>query len=468
MKKNKILFLFCISFTCLFGQSDSLTLTDFINYIKAHHPLLLKYQLTKKNAEQELLGNKGQLDPALTSAYNSKSFDGKEYFNLWESNLKIPTWFGPDFKIGYEANSGSFLNLEDFTPNSGLVAAGISVPIGQNMIIDERRNTIKQARIFVKMADAEQQKLINKFILSAIKDYWEWYFEFNKVQRISNAYNFAKERYAFSVSRISFGDMAPIDSVEASIQMQNMNVSYNNAQIEYYNATMQLNTYLWKDNTTPLELDNKTVPKSYSPQTFRTINDTLQKSIDWAQKNNPEILKSQLKIDQVKVEQLFSKNKLLPKINVDYAFLSSGTNAQQGNLFNPSNFKLSGNLYMPLLLRKERGKLNQVRIKLLEANFDFQQTIRVVDNDIKASLNECNIAWNQIQLQKNIVVNSVRLRNAEKANFDNGESSLFLINTREQTLLSNEIKYFEFIAKYQKSQAILFNNIGFLGKMWGL
>lgn len=470
MKKYTIIFLFLFSVLNINAQNDSafISVQDFIGFIKANHPLLKKYLLISKAANQELLSSKGQLDPSLNSNLNQKQYDGKNYYSVWDNHLKIPTWFGPDVKLGYESNNGSYLNNADFVPNSGLVAMGLSVPIGQGMLIDARRNTIKQARLFTKLAQAEQTKFINKFLLDALKEYWEWHYAYNKLVQLNNSYNFSRNIYDFTVERVKQGDAAPIDSVEVSINMQTILNNLLNAQVDYFNTGMVISTYLWKDENTPLELSPNMYPEHMEPVEFRLLNDSLQKSIDWSKINNPEIRKQQYKIEQLKVEQFFSKNSLLPKIQADAAFLTSGSDFQAGRYYSPQNYKLGGNLYMPLFLRKERGKLGMVRIKLLDANYELQQINREVETGIKANLNECFVNWNQISLLKNIVQNSEKLRNAEKTNFDNGESSAFLINTREMSLLNQRLKYFETIMKYQKAQATLYNTIGNLTSIYGI
>jgi outer membrane protein TolC len=121
-----------------------------------------------------------------------------------------------------------------------------------------------------------------------------------------------------------------------------------------------------------------------------------------------------------------------------------------------------------LLLRKDRAKLTLTKIKLLEADYFLQQTQREVNAFIKSGINEVTTNLSQIAIQNNVVSNSVKLRNAEKINFDNGESSMFLINSRENSLLNNRIKLFEIISKFQKAKANLYNSIGNLGSLYGI
>ena len=135
---------------------------------------------------------------------------------------------------------------------------------------------------------------------------------------------------------------------------------------------------------------------------------------------------------------------------------------------NFNNTKIGASVYYPLLLRKDRAKLTLTKIKLLEADYFLQQTQREVNAFIKSGINEVTTNLSQIAIQNNVVSNSVKLRNAEKINFDNGESSMFLINSRENSLLNNRIKLFEIISKFQKAKANLYNSIGNLGSLYGI
>ena len=62
------------------------------------HPIIKQAQNRVKNGNYEVLKAKGMLDPKFASEISSKQFKDKEYYNLSNTGLKIPTWFGVDFK----------------------------------------------------------------------------------------------------------------------------------------------------------------------------------------------------------------------------------------------------------------------------------------------------------------------------------------------------------------------------------
>ena len=58
-------------------------------------------------------------------------------------------------------------------------------------------------------------------------------------------------------------------------------------------------------------------------------------------------------------------------------------------------------------------------------------------------------------IQEVLVNNAATLRNAEQIRFENGESSLFLVNTRERSLIDAQIKLAEIKSKYAKAKVEL-------------
>ena len=107
-------------------------------------------------------------------------------------------------------------------------------------------------------------------------------------------------------------------------------------------------------------------------------------------------------------------------------------------------------LAYPIFLRNERGKFQLTKLKIIENNFNIQQAKREIQNGIQMVANEWIALEKQIIIQEEIVKNASSLRTAELTKFENGESSLFLINTRETYLLTNQIKLFELKSKYAK------------------
>ena len=470
---GKFILTFLFSSLGIMSQNDSIpfSLTDLYSLILKNHPVLKQADLLSSSAKAQLLQAKGALDPKFSSSLLQKDFESKNYFTLWENKLKVPLWYGPEIKAGFDQANGDYLGDENTLPSSGLAYVGISVPLAQDLLIDERRKVIRQSKLMVKIAEAERSKVINKLFLTAAKDYSEWYFDFLKYQRYKQGFEFAKNRFQFTIQRIIHGDAAPIDSVEASIQMNNLKILMQQSRIEFINAGLILSNYLWKEGEVPAELNPLFYPFQSDSEFVPISADTLQKLFLFAASNHPEIVKTVNKIKQLEIETNFAKNKLLPKLNVDYNFLSRGN--EYGSLLTPSgffqtNYKLGGNFSFPLFLRQERGKLKMTKYKLTETKYDFALLSRMVSIELQNAYNEAVLLAEQVLLQKNVVAYSRRLRDAEEINFENGESSVFLINAREMSLITNEIKEVELRSKFIKANAQVYFYSGYFTRLFSL
>lgn len=436
-----------------------LTLQEYQQLILANHPVASQAALLTEQARQELRMARGLLDPVIASKFSRKEYGGKDYYSLWNSTLRVPLWFGPELRAGFEKNTGQFLNPENSTPAEGLSYAGISVPLAQGLLIDERRATILQAKLMQGIAEAERVKLINKLLLQATKDYWEWLLQYRTVQLYQEALELTDFRLRAVRARVTEGDLAAIDTVEALMALQDRNVLLQQAQLELQNARLQVALHLWAENQVPLELQTGTVPVLLGAEVNAVTQEELQALLTAARINHPELEKLILKGEQLEVERRFAANKLLPKLNAEYNVLQRDFYLQpdvveQDHL--QGNYKMGLSLNFPLFLREARGKLQLTKAKQSINSLELIQQTREVANTVQAVYNELQALQEQIQLQEQMVANALALRNGEQIRFESGESSLFLINSREVKFLEAQLKLYALRTKYAKAKTTLY------------
>lgn len=449
----KVLFLLIISTISTTAQT-TFGYEDFKNLVLKNHPTVKQANLFPRDAEAEIMQAKGAFDPKLSSYFDRKSFKGVDYYNRWDNILKIPTWSGVDFKLGYERNKGKYLLEEE---SSQLLVAGLTVPIGQGLVIDARRNTLKQAQLGRNYAEAERQKLINSTVFYAAKSYWDWWFSYQQLQLIREGYDLADKRFIATRERARVGEQATIDSVEAKITLQDREVALQQAIVDLQNNRLALSNYLWSTNEIPLELPEDAAPPLAG---IRKVDETtLLALINQAKLQHPEIQKLNVKIDQLQIEERFRREMLKPVFNANFNFIADGFANKpiydNKNAFSLDNHKLGFEFVMPLFLRKERGKLQQIRIKQQSTGLDLNLTRREILNDVYAAYNEVRNYEKQLKIQEDATRNQEILVRAEQRKFDIGESTLFLINTRESKLIDMRTKVESLKSKYEKALANL-------------
>lgn len=428
---------------------------QFFEAVARFHPVVLQANLFSEAAAKELQMARGFFDPKANMLFNRKSFNGKDYYNLFNPELKIPTWPGLDIKAGLERNVGTNVNGEDQTPAAGLQYVGVSLPLGQGLFTDARRTVLNQAKIGLNLAEAERLKLVNKVLFTAAKDYWDWYFFREQLNNAEEALRLAKERYQAVVQRIILGDLAPIDSVEAFIFLQDRDLFFQQSRIEEWNSRTTLSTHLWSANAEPLDIKENArahIPLEYQKPLADT---TLNNLIKSAQTQHPELQKIRFKLDQLDLDRRLSIELFKPTLNVNYTWLSQADNSVWATQSLDRNYKLGVDFGIPLFLRKERGKLGLVKTKIFQNQLELTQTRRTIEVDIRNTYNTIKTLENLITVQQQMVNNYKRLRDAEVRKFENGESSLFLINSRESKLIESQVKLASLLSKFQKEKAAI-------------
>jgi len=456
MIKYFFTFILLISHKLVLCQDTTVfALKDLYEQMRRHHPIVKLANLYPRIAEEEIRIARGNFDPKIEADYVQKTLKDKFYYSYWDSRLKAPIWIG-ELKAGYELNEGELISLENKSPREGLMYAGISIPLGQNLIIDARRAVLRQAKFMQQMAEAERIKELNKLFFTATKDYWEWFFTYRQLILVREGYRLADERYKFVRQRILFGEGANIDSVEARITLQERTVQLRQAEIDFKNAGLVLSNHLWQEGSIPLELPENAVPEDLAA--IEKISESrLNELLAFAQENHPEIQKIRFKLTQLDVERRFQQDRLKPRINLNYNLLSAYNpmKIEASNEYFANNYKIGFDFSFPILLRKERGKINQTRFKLDQTRFEQTQLAREISNQVKATYNEVILLEQNIALQEAMIRNQEALTKAEYQKFRNGESSVFLINARETKLIEMRVKLVALQTKYEKAKVML-------------
>ncbi len=427
------------AFTCL-GQNTiptEFTYNEFLGQVKKFHPLVKTANLEISMAQANLLRARGSFDPKIEVDFSKKQFKDNEYYSLLNSSFKIPTWYGIEVKAGFDNSEGVFLNPENTMPNQGLTSLGISVPLGQGLFINQRMADLRKAKIQVRLSQAERKLNAIAVLYDASVAYFNWKRSYNEVKLYENYATNAKIRFGGVKSLIEQGDKPAIDSIEAGIILKNRLLSLEDANLKLAKARLELANYLWLDNTVPVELEDTLIPED---KLEITIQETLKTNdllnADFSINNHPKINALENKVDLLTVERRLKANSILPKIDLGYTYLSE-PNAFDNYRF--EDYKVGMNFYFPLLLRKERGDLKIAKFKVQESKFALELEKVQLTNKIKAQKTEIQSLQKQRAFIKSLVTDNTTMLTSEERLFSFGESSMFLINSRENNLVTAQL-----------------------------
>ncbi len=427
------------------SQATIINYEDYLLNILKHHPVAKQADLKTDLAKAKWLNAKGNFDPNLSSNWNQKNFDDKLYYRQFQARVEVPTRLGIDVVGGYENTSGTFLNPENKTDSYGLWNVGLEANLLQGLLVNERNTVLKQAKVFQEMALNQQQAILNELIYTASFAYLEWqkYMAFQNVIQenieIANTY--------FANTKISFenGEKTAMDTLEARIVLQDALTLFQANESALSKSRQRLENFLWLDEK-PVELKTNVLPQVYSDTLF-----VIQGSVAIANlvDANPILLEKLNKQSILEIEQKLKREKLKPKLKAKYnPLLATSDNSIAPN-FSTSDYKWGFEFSMPLFLRSERANIQEGEIKMKENFLDIQNKRNELLNKIENSLEQQSILEQQVALQTQNVDGYRQLLDGENVKFQYGESSVFLLNKRQEKYINGQMKLISTSIKQQ-------------------
>ncbi len=434
-------------------SSRTLSSQQFIEWVRQYHPVAKQAGLLVDQAYAELQSARGAFDPSLYFINDQKTFDGTNYYNYNFTQLKVPTWFGIELMAGVESNVGDLTSREVSLGNSTF--AGFSIPLAKNLVLDRRRAVLEQSKIFIELSKQEQRNFINDLLFEGLTVYWEWVNIFQRYLILTDAVNNNQKRFELIKITVEQGDRAGIDSTEALTQLLNFQYLQSEAYLQFQNFGYQLSTYLWSENGQPMALAADItpflLPEKSDPfaQPVKPLNELLTVAAD----NHPKLKMIDNKLDILDVERRLKFQSLLPTLNLkynalakDYAFANGWNSTLLEN-----NYKFGAEIGMPLFLRQGRGDYRSAKIKIQSTQLE-QSNVQVdIENKVKSYYNELVTLLQQIRLNERSLDAYQRVFRVEEQKFTIGESTLFLINSRELKVIEARQKLAELKAKFFKT-----------------
>jgi len=454
MKKTVLLFSVFLFIESTKGNDSAkvLSLNNFLQIVKTFHPVAKQAAIQVDKANAGLVIAKSGFDPVLGSNAGNKTFDGINYYQSNNTQITIPTWYGIEIKTGIEYLTG---NRTDSRETLGKTSyAGISIPVAKNLLIDKRRAVLQQAKIMIAASEQEKRVLLNDLMMEATNAYWQWVQSYFIYTTYNDVIELNKKRVRLVVGAYQNGDRPAIDTTEAVAQLQNFEYQQNDALLDWQNAGVLLNTFLWKQNSEVYELPGDVLPDKNREQLYdAVIFPELEKIIADAKRMHPELNIYTYKLNALDVERKLKFQELLPKIDLKYNQLGKGydiASTATKTLFD-NNYSFGINFSVPLRLSQGRGEYKMAKLKITETRLQQSQKEIDIINKVKNYYNRLVNYKAQVNLLQKTYAGYLRLQKGEETKFFNGEGSLFLVNSRENKTLETLLKLTETTIKYNKT-----------------
>lgn len=425
-----------------------LSYPDYLGMVLENHPVSRQAALRASVGEAYVRAMRGAFDPYLSASWDAKHFSGKTYWQLFEGGLRVPTWFGVELSTTWTSMQGDYLDPSQTLPSPGQAALGISMNLGKGLLMDQRRADLLKAKWYAQRTLAEQRMMLLNLLAEATDAYWNWWLAHRNKNTFTEAMLLAQQRHAGVVASHFRGEQPAIDTLEAYLQVQNRIFNLSEAEVELAKALLTLNNFLWNPEGEPVEFSTTVLPSPSMPASPNLI--ALEGwQLDSLLDAHPDINYYTYQINEMEATERWQREQLKPELQVKYQALSANPSgdAWLGPFVPTGNLKWGIKFSQPLFLRKERGYLQLTRLQVQAMELQQDQKRTQLRNKIEALMVTLMQTQNQLALSQKMVDNYRALVDAELMRFQLGESSIFLINSREQKLVEAMLKLNETQAK---------------------
>ena len=436
----------------VFSQDKTLSINQLIQIVREHHPIIQKAVLNVDRSEAEVLKAKSGFEPVLSTTFSEKRKEGIDYYSNLYPNLSIPTWFGIDVNAGLSDLSGSNVDPTQTFGQSNYL--GVNIPLLKGLLMDKRRATLKQSKIFYEMSETEKTVVVNDILREAIEKYWDWVKAYEMKKVVLTMLELNQSKMDFVRKSFFNGEKAQIDTLESYTQLLFFQSKLMDAENKLFKSKMYLSLYCWKDGL-PVDLDEDVVPDE-AWKDFDKIDDSfLFDLVDSVNVNHPAIRLYDFKSDVLEIDKKLKFQQLLPKLDVYYNQLGKGYdllgNIQKHNYFQ-DNYQYGVKLELPMMLMKGRADYRIAKLKIEQNNLDYTYKSQEVLVKFNALMNDYQTQKKQLSLQKNIYTNYQYLVEVERMKLENGESALFFVNSRENKSMEYLEKWIDVQVKLNQTR----------------
>ncbi len=433
-----------------YGQTTLLPeYNEFISSILQNNPLAKRANNEKKYADLQLRAARGNYDPILSGNYDQKQFNGSNYFTTLSSEVKQPIFTNQYLRFGYDYGIGPNVSPEFYTPSQGLPYLGLEVGVLQGLVIDKRRAEVLKAKEYINYFTAEQQIQLNNLLFESSQRYFEWLFSAKQIALNNYFMDVARKRLDGIEALANAGERATVDTVEAAIFYQTRLLDLQNALMDNQKSSNDLSSFIWL-NGNPTLLNNNYQTLDSLEVYYYKAKSALAENLNLINNLNPILSKYNALQNVLNVDMRLKKEMIKPVLNVKYNFISNSSAAINPQ-FSNNNYKWGVNMSFPLLLRNSTNDYKMAKVISQNNSLELSNKTNELNFKVNALQQTISILAQQLLNAERSVSYSKLLLEAEKLKFDNGESSLFMLNTRENKLLEAELKLAEYKLKFIKT-----------------
>lgn len=406
--------------------SQKLSLMQVLQSIDAHYPQVKIAHLEVVKASGAFVNAQGQFDPALEASTRSQPVGG--YINNYgDTQLTVPTLYnGVKLFAGYRNGEGNWpIYYQNYLTNSGgEYRAGLSLPLLRDRLIDKERTGLLSSAQLMMMKEQDAEAIKIKIYQEAIRAYWQWVEAGLQLKTFQELLHLAQTRQQAIEQQASLGDLPKLAISENLQQITQREQLLNQGQMIFEQAGINLSLYFRDPKGKPMTPGEQSLPALTNDSNSIT---GTQASL----REHPGIKKLNHYANMMKLKRNQARNELLPQLDATaYTFKQNGTGGYP--LLIPQAAMIGVSFKFPLLQRQAKGNLIQAESELRQVRVERRFLYEQLNNEFTNMLIGINRGKQQVSLLQKELSLAQKVQDGETKKFYQGDSTLFLVNQREQ------------------------------------
>jgi outer membrane protein TolC len=431
-----------------------LALKDVLASVEERYPVVLAALAEREEASGAVLGAEGGFDPSVKLAGTMQPTGAypKQYA---QGTVDQPTaLWGTSLFAGYRIATGSFADYDGklVTNDDGQVRGGFKVPILRDGPIDRRRAGVRSSELSLGMArlSVEQQKIEARRL--ATFRYWDWVAAGARLEVIRDWLKLARDRDEAISARVARGDVPDLERQENRRTILQREAAYVAALRDVRQTAVELSLF-WRGTDGAPRVPAAEETPSVLPDPEAEPHGVPAEAEAMALSERPEVKRLQLQEKRARVEKDLADNQKLPGLDV-VASLAKDLGPGDEKRGKPV-FEASVYLDIPVLNRVARGRAQSADAALRKT----REQLRLAENRAVADVQSARAALDAARQRTKLTADELdvarRLAQGELRRFDLGESTMLLVNLREQASTEAQIKHIDALVDYSKAHGAM-------------
>lgn len=420
---------------------EQLTLAEVLGQTLTYHPELAMAIAKQQQAGAKLLESRGAFDVELSSGAFYNRYQTSSKLGTAQTTINALNKLAWQSRTGIQLEVGNKLVRDDvsssFSPTgeAGETYAEVRLPLLRDLGINPAFAREQRAELNLTQAEAELLSKRLELLEKAGKAYWKWVASGQKLEVTQQLIELARFRLNLLTRQVALGDKAAIEATEAEQEFRRREALLARERSEFLQQAETLRLFLWDARQLsiidqPLTEDTLPALNLTLPEASGDLRD-LGKILGY--KNRPELKVVNLGQAMTQVDWELARNQLLPRLD---AVARPGVQLGADGI--GPVLRAGVEFSVPLLRRSAKGKLQFAEFRLNELSEQERFLLGLIQTEVSQASIAIEQAMIQVQRTKEQVALAQQVAEGERRRFELGDSSLFLVNTRERQAANAE------------------------------